>query len=1134
MTRCALLLLAVVAVLAVDVGSALGAPPEAPQLTVEPPVHATEVHLHGLLSPASTPSEGGEYKFLYKPGAECEGGSETTSGLSFGFEDENVFETLSTLAVNTEYTVCLVDKNGEGETSSAPVTFTTALPPEPPETKSPPTSITATSATLEGVLNPNNPGNPGSFEFLYRESASECQGPGEKLTPTEAATGSKGEPAATAITGLLPHATYSFCLLARNEAGETTVGNRVTFTTGAVKPTLESESATEIAAGSATLSARVNPNGSATTYHFEYDTTPYEEGEAAHGTSVPLPDANIGSGSGTVIVSQVLSELSPNTEYHWRLVAANAAGTATSLDHTFAYPLIATAGGCPDERARELRGSTALPDCRAYELVTPVEKNGGVIDEIANPEVPPQIAGDGQSVVSISVQCFSDPEGCTGKRKSEGEPYEFTRTPEGWITHPLAPPASSYAANTWRVIDGSGSALFAAPSAPGSLTDDWLARVESSLVNLGPLGEHAGERPFKTYPPDELALNQDGVVATADMQHVLYETLAPLWGFDETKQGNESTSLYEYAGASHAPLLVGVSGGFESHALISECGTRYGSAGVATPRAQFDPISQDGRVVYFTAVIAEGGCPGTAPPADELYARVDGELPDARSVPISVDPPVESCHTEPCVKNASSEFQDARFEGASADGSNVVFTDTQQLTEGASQSAGSAVTQECGHLNGPGGCNLYESQCAHCEELSESEEHSRRRLIDISEGAGPEGPRVQGMVAISEDGSHVYFVAKGLLTGAEENQNHERAVEGADNLYVYSEGRRAFIARLSAVDGRRFQLEATTSDDGQWSPQLLEANVTPDGGFLVFMSHRALTADDSRPEGPRQVYEYDADAKSLTRVSVGQDGFNDDGNAGEGNATIAYVQNVVAAASEPVRTDPSMSDDGQFVFFQSPVALTPGALNDVAVPSEEGQALDEGFAQNVYEFHDDEVSLISDGKDTTDTPGGDSESNLSPVELIGSDREAKNAFFATFDPLVPEDTDTQRDFYDAHVCSEAEPCTVPVAGPPALCEGEACHPAPAGSGSEGAPASESFVGAGNLILPPSVPSVVKPKTAAQVRAEKLAKALKVCRKKKNKHNRVVCEKQAKKKYAVVAKAKRAAYEAGVGARGTGG
>jgi hypothetical protein len=380
----------------------------------------------------------------------------------------------------------------------------------------------------------------------------------------------------------------------------------------------------------------------------------------------------------------------------------------------------------------------------------------------------------------------------------------------------------------------------------------------------------------------------------------------------------------------------------------------------------------------------------------------------------------------------------------------------------------------------------------------------------------------------------VYFVAKGVLTGEEENQNHERAVEGADNLYVYSEGHRVFIARLSAVDGRRFQLEETTSDDGQWGTQLLEANVTPDGGVLVFMSHRALTADDTRPEGPRQVYEYDADAKSLTRVSVGQGGFNDDGNAGEGNATIAYVQNVVAAASEPVRTDPSMSDDGQFVFFQSPIALTSGALNDVRVPSEEGQALDEGFAQNVYEFHDGEVSLLSDGKDTTDTPGGDSEGNLSPVELIGSDREAKNVFFATFDPLVPEDTDTQRDFYDAHVCSEAEPCTVPVAGPPALCEGEACHPAPAGPGSEGAPASESFVGAGNLILPPSVPSVVKPKTAAQVRAEKLAKALKLCRKKKNKHNRVVCEKQARKKYAVVAKAKKAAHGASPGLRGRSG
>jgi hypothetical protein len=63
----------------------------------------------------------------------------------------------------------------------------------------------------------------------------------------------------------------------------------------------------------------------------------------------------------------------------------------------------------------------------------------------------------------------------------------------------------------------------------------------------------------------------------------------------------------------------------------------------------------------------------------------------------------------------------------------------------------------------------------------------------------------------------------------------------------------------------------------------------------------------------------------------------------------------------------------------------------------------------------------------------------------------------------------------------------------------------------------TFNGTGNYPPPPSP----KGKTAAQIRAELLAKALKACRKKHNKHNRAVCEAQAKKRYGPAHKAKKA-------------
>ncbi|HTZ64831.1 MAG TPA: hypothetical protein VMB51_12075, partial [Solirubrobacteraceae bacterium] len=68
------------------------------------------------------------------------------------------------------------------------------------------------------------------------------------------------------------------------------------------------------------------------------------------------------------------------------------------------------AAACPDEAARALRGSGGLPDCRAYELVTPPDKDGALIDEAALDDVPPQVAEDGRRVVTLSIQCFADPQ----------------------------------------------------------------------------------------------------------------------------------------------------------------------------------------------------------------------------------------------------------------------------------------------------------------------------------------------------------------------------------------------------------------------------------------------------------------------------------------------------------------------------------------------------------------------------------------------------------------------------------------------------------------------------------------------------------------------------------------------------
>ena len=169
--------------------------------------------------------------------------------------------------------------------------------------------------------------------------------------------------------------------------------------------------------------------------------------------------------------------------------------------------------------------------------------------------------------------------------------------------------------------------------------------------------------------------------------------------------------------------------------------------------------------------------------------------------------------------------------------------------------------------------------------------------------------------------------------------------------------------------------------------------------------------------GPAQIYRYDAQAGQLLRVSIGERGYNDNGNTGEGEAKTVSAE----ACGMHGRPDPSMSDDGQLVFFQSPTALTPRALNDVPV-NKLGNS--ESLAANVYEWEADGkgacvqpagcVFLISDGLDVKETSAG-GRASASAVELVGSDATGANVFFSTDDPLVAQDTDTELDIYDARV-----------------------------------------------------------------------------------------------------------------------
>ena len=810
-------------------------------------------------------------------------------------------------------------------------------------------------------------------------------------------------------------------------------------------PSIESTSARNVGSTSVDLVAGIDPNGFNTTYHFEYGAG------TSYGTSSPVPDADIGAGAVDQTITQHLSGLTAGVTYHYRLVAHNVNGTTTGVDHTFVYDT--TPGG--------------LPDGRFYEMVTPPDKEGAVVHAL----LAPTVAADGSRVVGSSTEAFAgltnDELGVEGKAY-----YRFTRTAAGWVTAPLNPFRSNIA--SIGVEDSVWS-----PSTIGtrvSVDDLSLVRADGSVSEVGPIWPPGVVEEKET---ERTVYSVSGAASDASRGIVFAITNSALfWPFDSTIREPAELfefgppSLYEYTGTGNlAPSLVGVTGGAGSTSLISQCGIKLGSSSWS----EYNSVSQSGATVFFTA--EPGGCEnfetgevGKGPAVSELYARIDGSQTVAISEPSAADCP--ACDT--------SAPAAARFEGAAADGSKVFFTTTQSLL--------GADTSE----------NLYEYDF--------NPPPGQPKVVKVSGGdSSVSNPtaEVQGVTRISQDGSHIYFVAGGVLTTAA-NREGQSAQSGADNLYVYERdaqypaGRTAFIAGLCS-DAEKSGAVADTrcpsnldpshsvEDKAIWGLDTASgdhsrpAQATPDGHFLTFTSYGDLTTGDT--SSARQVFQYDAQTGSLARLSIGHNGYNDNGNTASGGNSSSDAEIVTqeykgtndggARGGGIART---MSDDGSYVFFQSPIALTSRALNDVQIGINE--ELHPIYAQNVYEYHGGQISLISDGKDGSPV--------LIPTSgpvLIGTSETGGDVFFRTADPLVAQDTDTQVDIYDARVGGG-----FPAPAAPTGCQGDACQGSPSSPPVFPSSSSSTLSGLGNLMPPESTP-VVKPPSVSITNAHVKGNAL---------------------------------------------
>jgi hypothetical protein len=189
--------------------------------------------------------------------------------------------------------------------------FTTFTGPTVTTTAASP--VDTVSATLNGTIDPG--GVSSTYHFEYGQDINY----GTQTTESDPMSGTGAVAATGPVTGLLPNTTYHFRIVGTNAAGSIT-GSDQTFTTDPAPPTLDGAPAyaSVIKTTGVTLNGTLNPNSSATSYHFEYGT------DTTYGTSTASADA--GAGAEDQPVTADLTGLTAGTTYHFRLVADNGTG----------------------------------------------------------------------------------------------------------------------------------------------------------------------------------------------------------------------------------------------------------------------------------------------------------------------------------------------------------------------------------------------------------------------------------------------------------------------------------------------------------------------------------------------------------------------------------------------------------------------------------------------------------------------------------------------------------------------------------------------------------------------------------------------------------------------------------------
>ncbi len=678
-----------------------------------------------------------------------------------------------------------------------------------------PTNIGDGEATLNGTVDPNGSElTDCRFDYV---TDTQYEDDGESFASAEAepcaetleeiGDGSDPVDVHADISGIDPSERYRFRIVAENQFD-------IARDDGLFGPPLHAErSPKDIHYTEAILRARLDPSGLPTSYHFEYGTA----GPCSLNPCESTPERNLAPDAGQSDVEAPIFGLEEGSHYHFRLVASNDVAEIEGADQRFATYSRPSSEGCSNAQLRIGR-SSKLPDCRAYELVTPGDTGGAAPAASGGllfrtwPTSPSGPAAGGRLNFAVP--------GAIPGLDGTGvvDTYRAVRSAVGWRAELLSGtyPQAGGDNVTYGVAPDQETTAFGVQSTKGTLPVGLYLRTPNGIetaargasgVDLGAFVHHLGSNGAHVIFSSAARLEDDAPPAGT---RAIYDRSidGPTSVLSLLPDGSAPTGSAAFIGAnSDGDAVAFTSGGtlyLRGEGGTSEVVEWPGGNGVPP----FAGISDSGRYLFYAEVEDADVNPSS------LY-RFDASQEAAEQIATN-----------------------ARFVNVSANGSTVYFTSTDQLDPPAGTAGQHNLYRWDGHAP------------TFVAEL-DSADFGERGLSSWTRAASQRGPGVNPS-RTTPDGSTLVFESRAQLDQVDG--------DAASDIYRYSvAGDKLVCISCGSGDGGTDAKLQRLSPAGPTGEFTIIPNVADDGETVVFEADDQLSLEDQNQA--TDVYRWQAEGK---------------------------------------------------------------------------------------------------------------------------------------------------------------------------------------------------------------------------------------------------------------------------------